>query len=154
MKIEVSTLIDAPKDAVWDAITDFEHCHERISGITEAKVLERPESGLVGLRWTETREMFGKPATETMWITDCQPGESYTTRAENCGAVYISQMRVSPSDGRTLLSMSFSGESDSVIGRVMSSVMGAFMKKSVTRMMQQDLEDIKASVEASETEAS
>ena len=154
MKIEVSTLIDAPKDAVWDAITDFEHCHERISGITEAKVLERPESGLVGLRWTETREMFGKPATETMWITDCQPGESYTTRAENCGAVYISQMRVTPSDGGTLLSMSFSGESDSVIGRVMSSVMGAFMKKSVTRMMQQDLEDIKASVEASETESS
>lgn len=149
MKIEVSTLISAPKERVWEAITDFEHCQERISGITAAEVLERPESGLVGLKWTETREMFGKPATETMWITDSVPGESYTTRAENCGAVYISQMRVTESDGGTLLSMSFSGESDSVIGRVMSSIMGAFMKKSVSSMMQQDLEDIKASVEAS-----
>lgn len=41
-----------------------------VSGIISLNILHQPEDGLVGLKWEETRKMFGKEASETMWITD------------------------------------------------------------------------------------
>jgi len=49
--------------------TDLEGSAERLSGVNEAEILERPEFGL-GTRWRETRTMFGKEATEEMVVTE------------------------------------------------------------------------------------
>jgi hypothetical protein len=70
MKFEVNLPINAPKEKVWNIITDWENVADRISGISEIKILEKHEDGLVGFKWWETRTMFGREATEIMWITD------------------------------------------------------------------------------------
>ncbi len=147
MNICVDIMIDSPIGPVWDAITDFENCEKMVSGILSAKVLERPDDGLVGLKWTETRTMFGKECDETMWITDAKEHSFYETRAENHGAIYVSKMSVNEIDGQTKLTMSFSGTSDSMLVRIISSVMNLFMKNSMVKMLETDLSDIKQFVE-------
>ena len=148
MKISVNIIIESSSEKVWQAITDFEHCENWIGGILNVTILEQPEDGLVGFKWQETRKMFGKEATETMWITDCVDGKSYTTRAENCGAIYVSKLTVIPEGDITKLTMEFSGTSESWFVNLMSKVMGFFMTKSMIKMLEADLADIKGHVES------
>ena len=63
-----------------------------ISGIEKIEVLEKPSHGLVGLKWEETRIMFGKTAIEIMWITEAEDNSHYQTRAEHRNVVYISKL--------------------------------------------------------------
>ena len=63
MKFEVNTQIRAPKEAVWKTISDIERSVATVSAIQKIEVLERPEDGLVGFKWRETRAMFGKEAS-------------------------------------------------------------------------------------------
>ena len=90
MALQVHVDIDAPKNAVWHAISDIENAATNIDGIQKIEVLERPAAGLVGLKWKETRKMFGKEATETMWITEAVENDYYQAHAESCGCHYIS----------------------------------------------------------------
>ena len=87
MNITVDIEIDSPKSKVWTAITDTDNWMNMVSGIIDLKILHRPEEGLIGLKWSETRKVFGKESSETMWITDCIPREYYCTRAENGGVL-------------------------------------------------------------------
>lgn len=84
-----------------------------------------------------------------MWITECEDGAYYYTRAENHGAIYISKLAVEEVNNKTRLSMSFWDQSDSILIKLMSSIMGVFIKGSMTRMVEKDLQDIKAFVEKS-----
>ena len=67
MLVEAHVTINGSKAAIWAAITDIENHSEMISGIENIEVLEKPAHGLVGLRWRETRMLFGKPATALAW---------------------------------------------------------------------------------------
>ena len=147
MSITVDIKIDSPKSKVWAAITDIKNCMNMISSISELKVLHEPEEGLIGLKWTETRKVFGKESTETMWITDCKDEEYYCVRAENSGAIYSTKMTVAEVGDKTLLTMSFAVTSDSIFIKVVSSVMSIFIKKPMRKMLEKDLEEIKAFVE-------
>ena len=66
MQFKMRVPVKASKQEVWKSITDFETAADRISGIDEIEILNKPAEGLVGLKWKETRTMFGKTATETM----------------------------------------------------------------------------------------
>lgn len=147
MEISVRTTIDGPKGRVWGAITDIDNCANMVSAIVGLKVLNRPDAGLVGLKWTETRKMFGKESSETMCITECREQDYYCTRAENHGAVYVTRMSVEEIENQTRLTMSFSGTSASPVVRLVSAVMGVFMKKPMIKMLEKDLNDIKMFVE-------
>ncbi len=69
MKLKVEITINGTKEQIWKVITDIEGSVETISAIEKIEILEQPESGVLGLKWEETRTMFGKSATEVMWIT-------------------------------------------------------------------------------------
>ena len=49
--VEAQVTINGSKAAIWAAITNIENASETISGIENIEVLEKPENGLVGLRW-------------------------------------------------------------------------------------------------------
>ena len=91
--------------------------------------------------------MFGKEATEVMWVTDSVDNEYYCTRAESHGSVYISRLSLTESAGITSLTMSFSGEAQSLIAKVLSMLMGIFIKGAMVKELQRDLADIKNFVE-------
>ena len=106
MIVEVQVTINGSKAAIWAAITNIENASETISGIENIEVLEKPANGLVGLRWRETRMLFGKPATAEKWITDAAENEFYTTRAEDGGFVFLSTISISESIGGITLTSS------------------------------------------------
>ncbi|NND81778.1 MAG: hypothetical protein HKN50_05045 [Gammaproteobacteria bacterium] len=148
MKVSASIEIAAPKEDVWAAITDIHNCADMVSEIIKINVLEAPAAGVVGLKWEETRMMFGKEATETMWITEAANNEYYQTRAENNGTVYASRMAVTGEGDSCTLTMSFRDEPVSTFAKMMSGVMGLFGKGWMKKMLQKDIEDIKQFVEA------
>ncbi|MBT8050226.1 MAG: SRPBCC family protein [Gammaproteobacteria bacterium] len=147
MKVSTSIEISKPKEDVWKVITDIENCQGRISSILAIEVLEKPEAGFVGFKWKETRKMFGKEATEIMWVTDSVENEYYSTRAESHGSVYVSQLSLAEANGVTTLTFSFSGEAQTLVAKVLSALMGFMIKGSMKKELQKDLQDIKIYVE-------
>lgn len=149
MKVSVDIEIAKPKEAVWSVITDIDNCTNVLSCIIDLTILEQPEDGLVGLKWKETRMMFGKEASETMWITDAIENKTYSTRAENHGSVYITELSLSGTGSNTLLTMSFTGEAQTLILKIISACMSPFIKGPMKKALRKDLEDIKKYVEKS-----
>jgi carbon monoxide dehydrogenase subunit G len=147
MIVTVEIAINKPKESVWNAITDIENCQSMISSIIKINVLHKPSAGLIGLKWEETREMFGKEAMETMWITDSVVNEYYCTRAESHGSVYITRLSLKDSGDTTLLTMSFNAIAQTGIAKILSLLMGPLIRKSIKKALIKDLQDIKAFVE-------
>ena len=142
MVINVTKEINASVDRVWAVITDIDNCDKHISGIKAIKILERPEQGVIGLKWQETRLMMGKEAIETMWISAAEAPNWYQTTAHNHGAIYSSRMEIAESASGTALTMSFSSEATTFGSRLMS-VLSFLFKGTLRKMIEQDLEDIK-----------
>jgi len=147
MIVEAQVTINGSRAAIWAAITNIENASETISGIENIEVLEKPASGLVGLRWRETRTLRGKPATVEKWITDAAENEFYKTRAESDGFVFVTTKTISDSSGGTTLTESHEFRPQSIIAKLMSIPMGILFKGMATKAIMQDLNDIKAAVE-------
>lgn len=147
MKVSVAVTIEGTKEAIYQAITDIEHSVDRIDGILKIEVLEKPESGFVGFKWRETRIMFGKEATEVMWVTDVEENKGYRTRAESHGAVYISSFDIEEQGDTCILTMGFESQAVRLMGKLMDGIFGKMMAKSTERELMKDLEDIKKHIE-------
>jgi hypothetical protein len=147
MIVEAQVTINGSKAAVWAAITNIEHAAETISGIEKIEVLEKPANGLVGLKWRETRTLFGKPATAEKWITDAAEHEFYTTKAESDGFVFLCTKTISESGGGIALTETHESKPQSIVAKFMVIPMGLLFKGVVKKAVLQDLNDIKAAVE-------
>jgi len=147
MLVEAQVTINGSKVATWAAITNIENASEIISGIENIEVLERPADGLVGLRWRETRMLFGKPATAEKWITGAAENEFYTTRAEDGGFVFVSTMRISERSSGMTLTSAHDSQPQGIIARLMSIPMGLLFKGVAKKALLQDLNDYKSAVE-------
>ena len=147
MIVEAQITINGSRAAVWAAITDIENASEIISGIEKIEVLEKPANGLVGLKWAETRLLFGKPATVDKWITDAAENEFFKTKAEDGGFVFLTTKSISESSGGMMLTESHESKPQSIVAKLQSIPMGLLFKGVVKRALLQDLNDIKAAVE-------
>jgi len=147
MFVEARVTIDGSRAATWAAITDIENAAELISGIEKVEILEKPANGLVGLRWRETRMLFGKPATAEKWITAAAENEFYETRAEDGGFVFLTTLRISEGSGGITLTSSHDSRPQGFGARLMSIPMGLLFKGVAKKAILQDLNDIKSAVE-------
>ena len=146
MIVEAQVTINGSKAAVWAAITDIENASEIISGIEKIEILEKPENGLVGLKWRETRMLFGEPTAVEKWITDAAENEFYKTSAEDRGVVFLTTLRISESGGGITLTSSHDSKPQGIAARFMSIPMFLF-KGVAKKALLQDLNDIKSAVE-------
>lgn len=151
MRVEVSVPVNASRHDVWQKVTDIENAASTISGIDKIEILDKPSQGIVGLKWKETRTLFGKTATETIWITDAVEDSYYLTEAQSHGSVYKSKIQLSDRDGTTYLSMDFDAEPQSFGAKVLSATMGFMFKGATKKALLQDLTDVKAAVERAGT---
>jgi hypothetical protein len=147
MVVEAQVTINGSRAAIWAAITDIEHAADTIRGIENIEVLEKPANGLVGLKWRETRMLFGKPATAEKWITDAAENEYYNTRAESDGFVFLSTTRIAESGGGNTLTSTHDSKPLGIVARVLSIPMGLLFKGVAKKALLQDLNDIKSAVE-------
>ena len=150
MLVEAQVAINGSKEAIWAMITDIENAAKTISSIEKVEILERPTSGVAGLKWRETRKVFGKSATETMWITDAVENEYYKTGAESHGFYYVCTLSISEEGGGSALKMTHESRPQGFMTKVMSFLMGFLLKGAIRKMLLKDLNDIKAAVERAE----
>jgi carbon monoxide dehydrogenase subunit G len=147
MIVEAEITINGSKAAIWAAITNIENASEIISGIENIEVVEKPANGLVGLKWRETRMLFGKPATAEKWITDAAENEFYKTRAEGDGFIFLTTMRISESGGGMTLTSSHISEPQGIVARILSTPMMLLFRGVAKKAIMQDLNDIRSAVE-------
>lgn len=146
MIVEAAVTISGAKAAVWAVITNISNAAQILSGVEKIEVIERPATGLVGLKWRETRILFGKPAAVEKWVTDAAENAFYTTRAEDGGFVFLTTMRISESDGGITLTSTHETKPQGFVARLKSLPM-VFFKGMIKKAIVQDLNDIKAAVE-------
>jgi hypothetical protein len=146
MLVEAQVTINGSKAAIWAAITNIENASDIIRGIERIEVVEKPASGLVGLKWRETRMLFGKPATVEKWVTEAAENEFYRTRAEDGGFVFLTTLRISESASGIALISSHETKPQGFVAQLKSMPMVLF-KGVIKKAILQDLRDIKSAVE-------
>src|SRR5262245_30812538 len=145
MLVEAQITINGSKSAIWAAITDIENASEIMSGIEKIEIVEKPVNGLVGLKWKETRILFGKPATVEKWITDAAENEFYKTKAGGCWLGFVTPIRISKGKCRGLTFTNSHYSNPQTIGaKIKTDPMGLFFKGVIRKAALQDLNDIKA----------
>lgn len=142
MKITTEITIKAPTENVFSVFTDLDHATERIKGIESIEVLEGPAQMKVGTKWKEKRTMFGKEATETMWVTALNPSKSYVVEANSHGMKYRSEYTFTSTEGETHVKLTFEGLPQTLKARVLN-IIFSFMAGTTQKMLQQDMEDLK-----------
>ncbi|MFC5215202.1 SRPBCC family protein [Streptomyces coerulescens] len=145
--VVVERRIAAGQGSVWESLTDLRGMVHVLSGVSGVDVLTEGAFG-VGTRWRETRRMFGKEATEEMWVTLCEPPERYVVEAESHGTHYVSEWALRP-DGpsATTVRMTFTGVTSGGVAGVLARILGGIGSRAVSKAIAKDLDDIAAAVE-------
>jgi uncharacterized membrane protein len=142
-QLNVGREVEASADAVWRVVTDLDNSPQVISAIGRVERLDGRDGFGVGTRWRETRQMFGKEATEAMEVTAIDPGRSYTVESDARGAHYTSTITVdSLGEHRSRLSMTFSGEPKGPVSRLAAATIGKLFEGATRKALQSDLDDI------------
>ena len=144
--VEVQTTIAAPPERVFAAATDLASLPETMSGIDSVEVLSDGPFG-EGTRWRETRTLYGRQATEEMWVTGFDPPRSYMVEAASHGARYRTEITFVPEGDGTRVTFTFAARPVSLVARLFS-VFGGLMLKSVRTALEADLEDLKRVAES------
>lgn len=151
--MRVEQHVNAAPATVWAVVTDL----PRFAQVADIVSLERLDDGedfTVGTRWRETRTMFGREATEEMWVTSVTPGRSYVTEAESHGTHYRSTLTITPAEsGGATLTMDFVGTGTSLVTKVLGATVGRLFEGATRKALQSDLAAIAAAAEADEAPA-
>ena len=150
MKLDLSRHVSADPETVWNVLTNIPEAPRTLSGVRSVEILtERPYEP--GLRWRETRTMFGIKATEEMMVVSAEPPHCTTIVAESGGTEYKTVFTITPDAGSgSTLRMQFGAQTAhaSAVSRVVMAVMGGFAERSTRRTMEQDLANIAAEAES------
>lgn len=149
MMFDLSRHIAADPDTVWDVLTNIPDAPRILSGVVAVEILTTGPYE-PGLRWRETRKMFGMKSTEEMMVMASEPPQSTIIVAENGGTEYKTAFTVTPdADGGSTLRMRFGAETAHApaASRVAMALMGRFAEKATRKTMEQDLTDITAEAE-------
>jgi len=151
--VEARTTISGAKAAIWATITDIANAASIIRGIERIEIVEKPDQGLVGLKWRETRMLFGKPVAVEKWITQAVENEFYETRAESDGFVFVTTMRLSRADGGVTLTSSHDSRPQGLVATLQAIPMKLLFKGVIRKAILEDLKDIEAAVASSHADA-
>lgn len=147
MKVRVSIPIEAAKEDIWRVMTDFEHENETLHAVNNVEIIENPNNTLNGLKWKETRTMFGKEESEVMSITEFKENSYFKSHAENHGMAYDTTYAIEPEGDHNLLLVNFEAKPQKFTSRLTNMLFGSLMKTTTERSLLDDMKDIKEAVE-------
>ncbi|MBT2421588.1 SRPBCC family protein [Streptomyces sp. ISL-22] len=145
--VVVERRIAVGQGPVWEALTDLAGMERVLSGVSKVEIITEGAFG-VGTRWRETRRMFGKEATEEMWVTACEPPDRYVVEAESHGTHYVSEWLLR-ADGpsATTVRMTFTAVPPGGVMGLLARILGGVGARAVSQAVARDLDDIAAAVE-------
>ncbi|WP_344391719.1 SRPBCC family protein [Streptomyces vastus] len=145
--VVVERRIAAGQRRVWEALTDLGAMDRVLGSVSKVEILTDGTFD-VGTRWRETRRMFGRDATEEMWVTASEPTERYVVEARSRGTRYVSEWLLR-ADGpsATTVRMTFSAVAPGGVMGLLARILGGVGARAVTRAIAKDLDDVASSVE-------
>ena len=146
MKVVARVTIDAPVEKVFEVFTDFKNAEKRLKGVKAITFLEKDGKPEVGMKWRETRVMFGKEATEEMWITSITKNTGYVVEAESHGTKYRTEYTFTERDGVTEVTLEFAG-TPVTFGASLGALLMFMFKGSVKKALRSDMDDLKRVIE-------
>jgi uncharacterized membrane protein len=138
---EIRDTIDAPADKVFAIFADLPNAANNIESILGIEFLSEQRSGL-GTRWRETRKMFGKEATEEMWISGWRPGSGYTVSCVSCGCDYETDLSFTPNASGTEVVIRLSIKPRTFMARLLSPL-GRLFAGTFKKCMLKDIDDLR-----------
>jgi carbon monoxide dehydrogenase subunit G len=146
MQIAVEATVNAPPDVVFQTTADIANWPKFISGIQAVELLT-PGPVAAGMRFRETRTMFGKAATEEMTVAEFEPPRRFLLTAFNHGTAYRAEHTFAAEGAGTRLRLAFEGRPVALAARLFIPL-GWLFASSVRRQLEGDLADLKAEAEA------
>lgn len=149
-QVTVERRMAAPAGQVWETLTDIEGSPRMIGGVERVELLSEGPFG-VGTRWRETRRIFGKEATEEMWVTASDAPKRYVVESDSRGVHHASEVTLTPEqDDVTTVRLTLDSETEkqSLSGE-MGKFLGGIGSKALANALSKDLDDIAAAVESS-----
>ncbi|MFF0817652.1 SRPBCC family protein [Rhodococcus sp. NPDC003318] len=146
-RISVRRQVAASPDRVWAVLTDIDNAARTLTGVTRIERI----SGAgyeVGTRWRETRTMFGREATEEMWVAEVDPNRRTVVKARSAGTDYTTVFTLAPAAAGTDLTMTFSADAgSSAFNRLLAATVGRLAMRFTRKAIAADLRDIAARAE-------
>lgn len=142
MKVQAEVTINANIDQVFSTFSDLESIEKIISEILEFEVLNGPTKMEVGTKWKETRKVFGKEATETMWVSEFNKNSNYVVLADSHGTKYRSEYTFSNISEKTIVKMSFTG-TPYTFGAKLMGFMAFIFSNSLKKLLEKDMTELK-----------
>jgi len=147
MRVEGQIRISSSKESVWDAVSDIEDAARIFKDIKSIELIDKPQSGLMGTKWKETRVFMGKEATETMWIIEVTDQKSYVSEAKNSGCIYHSSISLEEKGDDVIVTKTFESTPETFFAKLMSPLM-FMMRGTLQKCLVKDLEDLKKFLQA------
>ena len=150
MKVKTEIDIKAPIGKVHETFADIGNLAERVPGITKVEILSETSSG-EGVRWRETRTIFGKEATEEMEMTSQDIPNSYVVEAESHGNHYTTTLSFKENEDVTNVQVVFEGKPMSIGAKLMTPL-GLVFKGATKKILLSDMQAIKSFLETEDTQ--
>lgn len=138
--------VAAPPERTFDVFSNVQGAKDTLSAVTRIEMLS-PGAVAKGTRWRETRVMFGREATEEMWIDSFEPPRGYSVAAQSGGARYLTTFTFAPKGGGTDVRMEFSAVPANLVAKVLGGLMGPLMAGSMRKALEKDMDELKAAAE-------
>jgi hypothetical protein len=146
MTVEAQVTINGTLESVWAVMADIENSAQILTGVEKIEILERPPHGIRGLKWRETRMLFGKPATVEKVIIAGAESEFFSTESKEGGFVFSTTSLIREREDGILLRSTHQTIPQDFISTLKALPM-IFFKGMIQKAILQDLNDIKAAVE-------
>jgi carbon monoxide dehydrogenase subunit G len=146
MVVEGEMRIEGTLDAVWAMAADVVGWATTYTGVQQVEVVARPASGMVGLRWKETRLYFGESATVEKWVTEAVDRAYFTTRAEQDGFIFTTTLRLVAQGSGVIVTSRHRTDTSTLMARLKALPMVLF-RGVIRKAILEDLRDLKAAVE-------
>lgn len=145
MQIGIEALVEAPPEVVFAVVADIPAWPRYISAIDRIELLS-PGPVVAGLRFRETRVMFGRPATEEMTVAEIAPPRRLVLTGINHGTAYRAEHVCEPQGRQTRLRLVFEGRPVTLLARLFTPLGWLFLG-AVKRQFASDLADLKGEAE-------
>lgn len=146
MRLTLTQDVKAPLERTFAVFTDIANAAGRVTGIQRVEMLT-PGPTRVGTRWRETRAMFGKQATEEMWVAELEPGRRVVVESDSCGARMASTFTFAVQGAVTRVTLDLTTKARSWSAWLLSPL-GLAFKGMARKLLAKDLADLARAAES------
>ena len=147
---EVTRVVNAGIDRVFEVFTDLEGSLSRCKGITR---IEMVTSGPVdkGTIYKETRQVYSRESTETLEFTEFEPPSHWVITGVSCGARFSSRFDLQPEGEGTRVIVNVNVKPLNPVAWFMS-LLAPLLNGTMKRAINQDLDTLASLADGTWTE--